>query len=331
MKFPLVSGIAIATLLAATGCGGNLDEGGGDQAAAGFPTGPITMLIGQDPGGSTDLVGRALADPAGKHLGVPMTVQNKPGANGAIAARELASAKPDGQTVMVFVGSLAYITPLAVPESEAVDINDYEVVTGLHLDDYVLITNPKTGFKTVKDLVDAGRPVKFGTTGVGTGSQLSSELLFAAAGIKATAVPFDGGAPTLTAVLGSQVDVAAVQLGEAQSQITAKKVIPIVTFAKERPTYLADTPTAVEAGYDVPVQQSRAVVAPKGTPAETLAMLREAFTTAFSAPAYQDFTKQRLLTPYEVDGATVQKDWTANLTSYRDLVTKNNIKLGETG
>src|SRR5690242_9989089 len=109
MKSPLVPGIAIATLLLAAGCGGNLDDSGGEQAAAGFPTGPITMLIGQDPGGSTDLVGRALADPAGKHLGVPMTVQNKPGANGAIAARELASAKPDGQTVMVFVGSLAYI------------------------------------------------------------------------------------------------------------------------------------------------------------------------------------------------------------------------------
>ena len=75
---------------------------------------------------------------------------------------------------------------------------------------------PPTGFTTVKDIVDAKRPIKYGTTGVGTGSQLSQELLFAQADIDATAVPFDGGAPALTAVLGGQVDVASIQLGEAK-------------------------------------------------------------------------------------------------------------------
>lgn len=322
-----ISGITLAVVLALAGCGGNLDSSGGDEGTA-FPDGAITMLVGQDAGGSTDLIGRALADPAGKHLGVPITVQNRPGANGALAAKELASAKPDGRTVMVFVGSLAYITPLAVPDSEAVDINDYEVVTGISQDDYVLIASPRTGWKTVKDIK---APVKFGTTGIGTGSQLCQELLFAAIGIKATAVPFDGGAPTLTAVLGGQVDVAAVQLGEAQAQIAAKKVTPIVTFAAKRPSYLLDTPTAIEAGYNVPVQQSRAVAAPKGTPPEVVAKLREAFQAAFRTPAYQDFTKQRLLTPNEVDGATVLRDWTGSLTTYRDLVAKNNIKLGKDG
>ena len=74
---------------------------------------------------------------------------------------------------MVFVGSLAYITPLAVAPDEAVDINNYEVVTGISQDDYVLVANPQTGFKTVKDIVDAKRPIKYATTGVGTGSQLS--------------------------------------------------------------------------------------------------------------------------------------------------------------
>ena len=171
---------------------------------------------------------------------------------------------------MIFNGSLAYITPLAVAEDEAVDIEDYEIVTGLSQDDYVLVAAPGSGFKTVKDLTGAGRPIKFGTTGVGTGSQLSQELLFAQADIQATAVPFDGGVPALTAVLGGQVDVGSIQLGEAMEQIEAGKLTPIVTFAEKRPTYLADTPTAVEAGYDVPVQQSRAIVAPKGTPKEVI-------------------------------------------------------------
>ena len=82
-------------------------------------------------------------------------------------------------------------------------------------------TAPDSGFTTVEDLAAAGRPINFGTTGVGTGSQLSQELLFAQADIDATAVPFDGGSPTLTAVLGGQVDVGSIQLGEAIEQIEA--------------------------------------------------------------------------------------------------------------
>jgi tripartite-type tricarboxylate transporter receptor subunit TctC len=228
---------------------------------------------------------------------------------------------------MVFVGSLAYITPLAVAPEEAVDINNYEVITGLSQDDYVLVTSPDSGFKTVKDIVDAKRAIKYGTTGVGTGSQLSQALLFNQTGIQATAVPFDGGAPTLTAVLGGQVDVASIQLGEAQPQIKAGKIVPLVTFAEKRPSYMPDTPTAIEAGYNVPVQQSRAIVAPKGTPKEVIDRLLTSFQKAFKTQAYKDFNAQRLLTPNEVDGPTLLKQWTGALQSYRDLVAQYKIDM----
>jgi tripartite-type tricarboxylate transporter receptor subunit TctC len=309
-----------------TGCGGNVGDNGSEPASS-FPERAITLLIGQDAGGSTDLIGRALADPAGADLKQPITVQNRPGANGGVAAKELAGAKADGYTIMVFVGSLAYITPLAVAPDQAVDINDYEVVTGISQDDYVLVANPQTGFTTVKDIVDAKRPIKYATTGVGTGSQLSQALLFAQAGVNATAVPFNGGAPALTAVLGRQVDVASVQLGEARAQIEAKKVTPIVTFAATRPTYMADTPTAVEAGLNAPVQQSRAIVAPKGTPQEVLDRLRAAFQKAFQSQAYRDFNTKRLLTPNEVDGPTLLQQWTGSLQTYRALVEQYKINL----
>src|SRR6266545_7901818 len=168
----------LATVLALTACGGNLDDSGSD-AASKFPERAVSLLVGQDAGGSTDLIARALADSAGADLKQSMTVLNKAGANGALAAKELASAKADGHTIMIFVGSLAYITPLAVGPGEAVDINNYEVVTGISQDDYVLVASTQSGFKSVKDIVDAKRPIKFATTGVGTGSQLSQQLLFA--------------------------------------------------------------------------------------------------------------------------------------------------------
>jgi tripartite-type tricarboxylate transporter receptor subunit TctC len=316
----------VAAVLALSACGGNLDDTTSDTASS-FPERAVSLLVGQDAGGSTDLIARALADPAGADLKQPITVLNKPGANGAVAAKELAGAKADGYTIMIFVGSLAYITPLAVAPGEAVDINNYEVVTGLSQDDYVLIASTQSGFKTVKDIVEAKRPIKYATTGVGTGSHLSQALLFAQANVSATAVPFNGGNPALTAVLGGQVDVASVQLGEAQAQVKAGKVVPIVTFASKRPSYLADTPTASEAGYQALVQQSRAIVAPKGTPKEVLARLRAAFQKAFATQGYKDFTTQRLLTPNEVDGATLLKQWNDALQTYRTLVEQYKLNL----
>ena len=88
------AGVALATALAVAGCGGNLDQGDKGGTAGKFPAGPITMLVGQDAGGSTDLVGRALAEQASAHLGVPIIVQNRPGANGALAAKELDTGVP---------------------------------------------------------------------------------------------------------------------------------------------------------------------------------------------------------------------------------------------
>ncbi|WP_324278024.1 tripartite tricarboxylate transporter substrate binding protein [Blastococcus brunescens] len=318
------AGLALALSLAA--CGGNV---GGGSSAEGeeFPGGdPITMLVGQDPGGSTDLIARAAADILSDELGVAVTVENQPGANGALAAQSLAGEEPDGHTLMVYNGSLAYITPLAT--EDAPDIADFDIVTGLSLDDYVLVTAPGSGFTSVEDLAAAGRPITFGTTGVGTGSQLSQELLFAQADIDATAVPFDGGSPTLTAVLGGQVDVGSIQLGEAIEQIEAGELTPIVTFAEERPSYLPDTPTAVEAGYDVPVQQSRAVFAPQGVPDDVMQTLRDAFQTAFDDEGYQQFNEDNLLTPNELDGEEIRERWTENLEKYRAVVEEYGIELG---
>src|SRR5690349_10431952 len=123
------AGAGLALALVVAGCGGNLGGGSGDGES--FPGGdPITIYVGADAGGSTDLIARALAEPMSDDLGVAVTVENKPGANGALAAKELAGKKADGHTLMVFNGSLAFITPLAVSDDEAVDIGDFDIVSG---------------------------------------------------------------------------------------------------------------------------------------------------------------------------------------------------------
>jgi tripartite-type tricarboxylate transporter receptor subunit TctC len=323
-------GAGAALVLSLAACGGNLGSGGnGDRPADAFPSGPISLSVGQDPGGSTDLIARALANLVTEDLGAPVPVVNTPGANGALAAKELATKAPDGQNLMVINASLVAITPLAVPDDEAIDIADYEVVTGISQDDFILVANPATGFRTVQDLVNAPRPISYGTTGVGTGSQLSQALLFSQAGIEGNAVPFDGASSAMTALLGGQIDVAGVQLGDAKTHLGS--ITPIVVFSKERSQYFPDVPTAVEAGFDSTVSQYRAVVAPKGTPATVLDRLRQAFTAAFQAQEYKDFNTQRLLAPYEVDGAQVVSEWTAARDRYRALIDQYGIPFGDKG
>ncbi len=101
-----------------------------------------------------------------------------------------------------------------------------------------------------------------------------------------------------------------------------------MTFAEERPSYLPDTPTAVEEGYDVPVQQSRAIVAPQGTPEEVVDRPEEAFAAAFESEEYQAFNEERLLTPNEVSGDELLEQWNGNLEQYRSLVEEYGIDLG---
>lgn len=328
-KFPtrrtILGVVAASSLLAITACGGNV--AGSASTSDTFPADPINLTVGAAPGGSTDLIARALANSAGTDLGVPMPVVNKPGANGALAMKELEGKPATGYDLATLNASLITITPLAVGEAEAVTLDDVDVLVGLSQDDYVLVANPAAGVKSIKDIVAAGDKFTYGTTGVGTGSQLAQAVLFKQAKIGGTEVPFDSGAPAVTAVLGNQVQLATVQLGEAKAQIDAGKLVPIVVFSTERNKFLPDVPTATEEGYDVPVSQYRAVVAPKGTPDAVKERLVKSFEAAFKTKEYQDFNEKNLLTPREISGGEIVTEWTALAKKYKALVDEHGISL----
>jgi tripartite-type tricarboxylate transporter receptor subunit TctC len=259
-----------------------------------------------------------------------MPVVNKPGANGALATKEVAGKPADGQNLLLVTASLVTITPLAVTAEEAVNIDDLDIITGLSQDDYVLVASTQSGFKSIKDVTGAGRNITFGTTGVGTGSQLAQTVLFKQANVQGTDVPFDSGKPALTAVLGNQVELATIQLGEAMPQIQAGKVAPLLVFSEERNTFLPDVPTAKESGSDVPVAQYRAVAAPKGTSQVAKDKLLAAFKETFKSEAYQEFNKKNMLTPKEISGEEVVTQWKEYAAKYKSLVEKYDISLSGT-
>ncbi|MEV0622724.1 tripartite tricarboxylate transporter substrate binding protein [Nonomuraea sp. NPDC050404] len=319
-----VAGVAAAVSL--TACGGvkTTSSGGGDGD---YPSGNIEFSVGASAGGSSDLITRALAQGMAKDLGVTAPVLNKPGANGSLAAKELQSAKPDGYKIAVQNASLFTITPLTVSPAEATKIDSFDVITGVSRDDYVMATNTKSGYKSIDDLKKAGKTIRYGTTGVGTGAQLASALTFGAADVKATAVPFDGGAPNLTALLGNQVDVSTMQIGEAIENIKAGKLVPLAVFSKERIPYLPDVKTAIEQGFDVQVTQYRFLTAPKGTPENVKAKLLESAKKTFATPEYKKFNEENSLTPMEVAPQEVLTSLQNDSTTFKSQLDKFGISL----
>jgi len=322
---------AVVTGLFLTACGGvETSSGGGDgESGADYPSGTVEMLVGASAGGSSDLISRAVSKGLSEDLDGSFPVINKPGANGALAAAEVAKANPDGSKVAIQNASLFAITPLAVPENEATSLDDFDVVQGVSRDDYVLVTNPSSGYKTIDDLKAATKEVTFGTSGVGTGAQLSCLLAYEAAGVDAKAVPFDGGAPTLTAVLGNQVDTACMQIGEAIENVKSGKLLPLTVFGPERVAPLPDTPTAKESGLDVEVTQYRFMTVPKGTPQNVKDALVKGMKATFATQEYKDFNTQNSLTPMELDGAAVVTQLETDKQRYADLVKQYNLTLGE--
>jgi tripartite-type tricarboxylate transporter receptor subunit TctC len=319
--------VTAVVALAFTACGGVEDSAGGGSDDSEYPTGPVEMLVGSSAGGSSDLISREISD----ELGVSYPVINREGANGALAAEELAEAEADGSTIAVQNASLFAITPLAVSADEVTSIDDFEVVQGVSRDDYVLVASRGSGFTSVEDFANAGGTITYGTTGVGTGAQLACALTFNLGDTPSEAIPFDGGAPALTALLGDQVDTACLQVGEAIENIEAGEIVPLSVFGPERVEFLPDVPTAQEQGLDIEVSQYRFMTVPVGTPEDVQDTIAEAMQEIFETEEYQTFNTNNSLTPMEISGDEVVAQIEEDKERYAALVAEYNIDLGDAG
>ena len=326
IRLAAVAGVAT---LALTACGGVQNTAGGGSGSGDYPSGAVEMPVGASAGGSSDLISRQISVGLSDELGGTFAVINREGANGALAAAEVAKAKPDGSTISVQNASLFAITPLAVGEDEVTEISDFDVVQGVSRDDYVLVASKGSGLTSVDDLSSAKGKITYGTTGVGTGAQLACALTYKVNNTPAEAIPFDGGAPALTALLGDQVDTACLQVGEAIENIKAGKIVPLTVFGPERVDFLPDVPTAQEQGLDVEVAQYRFMTVPKGTPQDIQDTIADAMKATFETKAYQDFNKQNNLTPLEIPGDEVVTMLEADKQRYADLVEEYDIDLGD--
>lgn len=320
----IITASGVTALLAA--CGGV--TAGGDEAADDFPNEPIQMVVGYNAGGPADVIARSVAEGSQDAFGVSMPVENQPGANGAIAVKDVASGDPDGYEVTILNASLMTIGPLAVSEDEVVTWDEVDVVMSLVQNDYVLIANADNDIESLDDMINYDGTITYGTTGVGTGSQLAQLALFGEAGITGNEIPFDSGPPALTAVMGGQVEVGTVHIGDAMPQIEAGTVKPILVFSDERNDHLADTPTALEEGYDIPVTQYSAIAVAAGTDEAIIERLQEGTEEILATDSWQDFLDANFLVRAEIPGDEVEEQWQELHEMYADFAENHDIDLG---
>jgi len=308
-----------AAVLLLSACGGGPANPPVAPPVEKFPTRVIELTVPFNSGGSTDLIGRAFARAMEKRLGSTMPVVNKPGSNGAVGTKDVLGSAPDGYRLVVVAKSQMSITPLLVSDPGAVTYEQMSIISPLTIEDLVQVVPADSPYPTIQDLLAAGE-LKYGTTSVGSASHLAQSLLFGAARVPATVVGFDGGGPTIAALLSKQIPTAALHIAEAAPQIEAGKLRPLVVYPEKRIPFLRDIPTVKELGYDVVVDQRRFLAAPAGLPPDVLATLREAAEKAKFDMEYTLFQQRNYISPWEATVDDVVPHLQQSSTTYADQI-----------
>ena len=257
-----------------------------------FPAKPIALVVPFPPGGVADIVARPVADAMGRHLNVPVVVENKSGAGGGIGMGYVAKAKPDGYTLLLALSSIS-ILPVAdqvTGRAPMFELKQFAPVARLTADPTVLAVRADSPWKTVAEFVaDAKkRPgaITYGSSGNYGTMHIPMEMFATAAGIKLLHVPFTGGGPAVVALLGGTVDALSTGPSTVIQHVKAGKVRVLASWGDRRLASLPEIPTLAESGFDAVFFQWSALFAPAGTPDAVLAKLREAARVAAADPKF---------------------------------------------
>jgi tripartite-type tricarboxylate transporter receptor subunit TctC len=256
-------------------------------SARGYPTRPVRLIVGFAAGGSTDYIARSVADGMKPLLGQPMVVENKPGANGAIAADYVAKSQPDGYTLFFSTAGAITINPNIRSDLAYDPIRDFVPIALIARNTVVLAASPLLKVGGPRELIAAAKrkpgALTVGITGVGAISQLAIELLQASAGIKFQLVPYRGASQAIFDLVSGQLDTMSADVPVLAPQIKGGKVKIIAVSSEQRSDVLPDVPTFAELGYpDVVADNWSGILAPANTSSAIVARLNQAFNAVLA-------------------------------------------------
>jgi len=281
-----------------------------------FPSRAVTMIVPFPPGGVADIVGRPLAAMMEKSLKQPVVIVNRTGAGGALGMREVARAAPDGYTILMGLSSISIfpVSERVNGKQPAYELKDFAPIALVTADPTVLVVRADSPYKSVKDFVAAAKAnpgkINYSSSGVYGTLHVAMEIFANAAGIKLFHVPYGGGGPAITALLGGQVEASAQGPAAAIGQIKGGKMRALAGWGTERLKLLPDLPTFKELGYqDVEFYIWSGVFAPAATPAPIVSKLRESVKAAATSEDFRN-AMEKVSTPvHYLDAPEFAKYW----------------------
>jgi tripartite-type tricarboxylate transporter receptor subunit TctC len=260
----------------------------GAQAQA-FPSKPIRLIVPFPPGGAVDFFARVVQGPLAENLGVPVVIENKAGASGMIGAEFVARAPADGYTLLIGnIASLA-INVGVYPKMTYDPVKDFTPVVRTVDVNYVLVVHPSIAAKTVPELIGQAKAnpgkIAYGSAGSGSLPHLATELLKAQTGTDFVHVPYKGGGPMVTDLLGGSVQVVIGDQANLMPHVATGKLRALAVAGPQRSPNAPELPTIAEsglAGFDATAWQG--VVGPAGMPPEVARRLNDAFNKVMALP-----------------------------------------------
>ena len=252
-----------------------------------YPSRPITLLVPAAAGGGNDTVARTVAEKMSRLLGQQIVIENRPGAGGSLAARQVARAEPDGYTIGIGNPATLAIAPAMLPNVGYDPVKDFVPVGMIAASPHIILINNFIPAKTLGEFIALAKaePGKytFASGGAGSPAHLGPELLASMAGIKLTHVPYKGTGPAIADLLGGHVSMTYSSLPPALGLVREGKVRPLAIASVKRSALLPDVPTASETlpGYES--TQRYGIIAPAHTPREVVMRLNTALNEALTS------------------------------------------------
>ena len=249
--------------------------------AQAFPSKPIRIIVPYPAGGTTDLMARALQEPLRVALGQPVVVENKPGASGIIAAKEVARSAPDGHTLLFINSGIVAVTPFVVKDAGFDGIKDFSPVALVSTGPLFMVVNGAVPVNDLRGFIDWAKqqssPVNFASAGIGSFGHLASELFAQTAKIKMVHVPYKGQAPSTQAVVAGEVQLVITSPSAATFGFVNSGKLKLLAVTSPEPSSLAPAGTppiaSVLPGYSA--ETWFGLIAAANTPPETVAKLNE--------------------------------------------------------
>ncbi|MBA2674946.1 tripartite tricarboxylate transporter substrate binding protein [Ramlibacter sp.] len=297
------------------------------QTASGYPNHPIELVVPYGAGGGTDVLARAYAEATRKHLPQTITVLNKPGASGAIGWNEVINSKPDGYKLAILTVELTTIPHMGLAKFTH---EDFVPIARLNADPAAITVKADAPWNTVEEFLAASRKasgeIRMGNSGNGSIWHLAAAALEEKANVKFNHVPFNGAAPAVLALLGGHIEAVAVSPAEVTVHVQGGKLKTLAVMADQRVKGFEKVPTLKERGIDLSIGTWRGLGAPKGTPPDIIALLKDVTAKAMNEPVLRETMEKQNMGISYADDVQFRATMARDNVYFKQLMTKLNIK-----